>query len=199
LLAVFVALNAFMVTEEELEWLWAIVATLCSRMLGRSEAGHGRRATPILLKPVQFEELSRASSKRALVRGVVSAPLLVAFGMLMTVPRGGAAWSAALSFLILAGIVVTTEPLLDCLKLSQQSNDTKRISMWVFWLGGGGAFAVVALLALLYPDPNLRYLALLGCAVISGGMWQVYRSAYNRGAFDMFVDVPLSQQIDRRR
>ena len=126
-----------------------------------------RAGQTALIYPVSFDELCWASLKRAVIRYLSFSPLLTAYGAgAALVVHASPILAINVSLMPLA-ILLAAQPIIDCLKLSNGTNDTKRVSMWVLLFGGGGAFVLAAFVALIAPIITWRCAALVLCAVLA--------------------------------
>ena len=135
--------------------------------------------------PVTLGEVCRATGKRELVRIVAMLPLLIVCGLAARWVLGISALSGAAYLAIALGFLIAAQPVIDCLKLSHQTNDTSRPLMWAFWYGGGSALLLLSVAAILIPHIGFWLLGLLAAALVSVSMSWYYVRAYGRGTFDL--------------
>jgi hypothetical protein len=79
------------------------------------------------------------------------------------------------------------QPLLDCLKLSASTNDTKRVGLFVFWWGGNGLLILAMFVLVRAADLPIQCASLALVWLVSTLMWWYYDRAYRLGKFDVIA------------
>jgi hypothetical protein len=141
----------------------------------------------LTLFPVKFDELCWTSFRRELLRSFAFLPLVAAYGAMAAAVMRYPLWQSVLYSAIPLVVMVCAQPIIDCLKLSFCTNDTRRVSMWLLWVGGGTAYFFAGCIVIFVPSAAWRLGAVGCCGLISGSVVLWYRAAYHRGVFDVIL------------
>jgi hypothetical protein len=166
---------------------WPLLFLPFVRILGTDHFSD-QRAHLLSLYPVALDEICHLGIKRELIRIMWFVPLMALYGFIVGLMIGTPVLFEVLNCVIPLGLFVCAQPIIDCYKLSNATDDTKRISLiWILWLGGGVVFFAVAMIVVVTTSAGVKVLAILGEAIISGGMYYFYRAAFHRGVFDVIL------------
>jgi hypothetical protein len=114
------------------------------------------------------------------------APLLISYGLALAPLAAIPASEAFLCSLLPVLVVLGMQPLADCYKLSERTNDTKQLNLFIFWWGGNGLLILALFVIIRVPDLPIQYAALAVTWLVSISMWWYYDRAYRLGRFDLF-------------
>lgn len=150
------------------------------------EGGVGLRSKLVVYYPVDFREVVKTMQKRTLFVSIVYGPVMIAYALIIAQLTEITIFQSFLSSMSFLVLMLGLQPIVECLKLSDMTNDTKKIRMWAFWLSGIISFGGASLLVIsttLYPSVQLACLA--AAVIIGTSTGKYYTGAYHRGTFDL--------------